>query len=96
MTMKIMAVCGSGLGSSFILEMNIKTVLQELGITGVEVAHTDLGSATSDMADIFIAAKDIAGGMTHLGEVVVLETILDMDSLRSNLTKALEKQGVLS
>lgn len=28
--MKIMAVCGSGLGSSFMMEMNIKKVLKKL------------------------------------------------------------------
>ena len=30
--MKILAVCGSGLGSSFMLEMNIKKVLTQLGV----------------------------------------------------------------
>ena len=43
--MKFLAVCGSGLGSSFMVEMNIKKVLKELGVTGVEVEHTDVGSA---------------------------------------------------
>lgn len=27
--MKIMAICGSGLGSSFMVEMNIKKVIKE-------------------------------------------------------------------
>ena len=31
--MKITAVCGTGLGSSFMLEMNVKKVLKELGVT---------------------------------------------------------------
>jgi PTS system ascorbate-specific IIB component len=30
---KIMAVCGSGLGSSFMVEMNITEVLKELGVS---------------------------------------------------------------
>ena len=30
--MKIMAVCGSGLGSSFMVEMNIKKVLKKIGV----------------------------------------------------------------
>ena len=29
---KVLAFCGSGLGSSFILEMNIKKALKNLGI----------------------------------------------------------------
>jgi ascorbate PTS system EIIB component len=36
--MKFLVVCGNGLGSSFIVEMNVKKVLKELGIEG-EVSH---------------------------------------------------------
>ena len=37
--MKIMAICGSGLGSSFMVEMNIKKVLKKLEIEA-EVEHS--------------------------------------------------------
>ena len=30
--MKILVCCGSGLGSSFMIEMNIKKALQEIGV----------------------------------------------------------------
>lgn len=39
--MKIMAICGSGLGSSFMVEMNIKKVLKKLNIQA-DVEHSDL------------------------------------------------------
>ena len=58
--MKIMAICGSGLGSSFMVEMNIKKVLKKLDIEA-EVEHSDLSSATPGAADLFVMAKDIAG-----------------------------------
>ena len=77
--MKILAVCGSGLGTSFMVEMNIQQVLTELGVSDVTVEHSDLSSATPDSADVFFLAKDIAEGGHHLGEVVVLESIIDMD-----------------
>lgn len=38
--MKIMAICGSGLGSSFMVEMNIKKVLKKMGVEA-EVEHSD-------------------------------------------------------
>ena len=57
--MKIMAVCGHGIGSSFMMEMNIKKVLPKLGVEA-EVSHTDLASVSPDDADIFIMARDIA------------------------------------
>lgn len=91
--MTFMAVCGSGLGTSFMVEMNIKTVLNNLGINDIEVSHTDLGSATSGMADVFFLAKDIAEGGMHLGKVVVLDNIIDMDELEVKVKEGLKLIG---
>lgn len=93
--MKFAAVCGSGLGSSFMVEMNIKSVLDELGVTGVEVDHYDMGSASPDLADVFFVAKDLAGSSEHLGEVVVLENIIDMDELREKVEAVVREKGLL-
>ena len=56
--MKIMAICGSGLGSSFMVEMNIKKVLKKLDIEA-EVEHSDLSSATPGAADLFVITNII-------------------------------------
>ena len=93
--MKFLAVCGSGLGTSFMVEMKINQILGELGVTGVEVSHSDLSSATPGDADVFFLAKDIAEGGAHLGEVVVMESIIDMDELRTKVTQVLEEKGLL-
>ncbi|MBM7702389.1 PTS sugar transporter subunit IIB [Metabacillus iocasae] len=93
--MKILTVCGSGLGSSFMLEMNINSILAELGVTNVEVNHSDVSSATSDMADLFIVAKDIAESVEPLGDVLVLNSIIDMDELREKLTADLTQRAIL-
>ncbi|GGF29461.1 PTS lactose transporter subunit IIB [Halobacillus andaensis] len=93
--MKFLAVCGSGLGTSFMVEMNIKQVLEELGVTGVEVSHSDLSSASPGDADVFFLAKDIAEGGEHLGEVVVLDNIIDMDELKEKVTKVAEEKNLI-
>ncbi|WP_372923228.1 PTS sugar transporter subunit IIB, partial [Klebsiella pneumoniae] len=61
---KVLIVCGNGLGSSFIVEMNVKKILAEMN-KEAEVAHTDLTSAKSETADLILSAKDIA---EHLRE----------------------------
>ncbi|MGK6846724.1 PTS sugar transporter subunit IIB [Klebsiella pneumoniae] len=61
---KVLIVCGNGLGSSFIVEMNVKKILAEMN-KEAEVAHTDLTSAKSENADLILSAKDIA---EHLRE----------------------------
>ncbi|MCP8615902.1 PTS sugar transporter subunit IIB [Salirhabdus salicampi] len=56
--MKILVVCGNGLGSSFIAEMNVKKALAELGIEAT-VSHTDLTTAKSEAADYYIGTPEI-------------------------------------
>ncbi|MBV7391483.1 MULTISPECIES: PTS sugar transporter subunit IIB [Enterococcus] len=93
--MKFAAVCGSGLGSSFMVEMNINSVLKDLGVDGVEVSHFDMGSASPDMADVFFVASDLADSAQHLGEVVVLDSIIDMDELKEKVQKVVTEKGLL-
>lgn len=84
--MKIMAICGSGLGSSFMVEMNIKKVLKKLNIDA-EVEHSDLSSATPGAADLFVMAKDIAeSASVPADRLVVLTSIIDINELESKLS----------
>lgn len=94
MRKKILAICGSGLGSSFLVQMNIEKVLKELGVKNVEVEHADVGSAVVGAADIFVFAKDIAEGLRLDAPTVVLESIIDMDELRTKITQAVEEYGL--
>lgn len=58
MTKKILIVCGNGLGSSFMMEMNVKKVLSEMNFDA-QVGHTDLSSAKSEDADLYIGDNSI-------------------------------------
>ena len=85
--MKIMAVCGSGLGSSFLVEMNIKKVLQKIGVDA-EVEHSDLSNATPNAADLFVMGKDIAASASVSGDkLIILDNIIDMNELEDKLSK---------
>ncbi|WP_090122904.1 PTS sugar transporter subunit IIB [Kosakonia arachidis] len=84
--MKIMAICGSGLGSSFMVEMNIKKVLKKLNIEA-EVEHSDLSSATPGAADVFVMAKDIAASASvPESQLVVLSNIIDINELEAKIS----------
>lgn len=56
--MKILAVCGNGLGTSFILSMNVNKALKELKIDG-ECKNMDLASAKTEVADYYIGTPEI-------------------------------------
>ena len=83
---KIMAVCGSGLGSSFMVEMNITEVLNELGLSDqYEGCHTSLADVTSNDADIFVTALDLAESASHLPNLIVLNSLLDKEELKEKI-----------
>ena len=83
--MKIMAVCGSGLGSSFMMEMNIKKVLKKINITA-DVEHSDLGSVTPDVADVFVMAKDIAfSANLPADKVIIINNIIDLNEVEQKI-----------
>ncbi|MBP2194929.1 PTS sugar transporter subunit IIB [Pantoea cypripedii] len=89
--MKIMAVCGSGLGSSFMMEMNIKKVLKTIDITA-EVEHSDLGSVTPDVADVFVMGKDIAySANLPEGKVIIINNIIDIKELEQKIREYFNK-----
>jgi ascorbate PTS system EIIB component len=83
--MKIMVVCGNGLGSSFIMELNVKKALTEMGKTA-EVDHTDLASAKTVPADIYIGAADIVGQLDDGNRTIVtLENMMNISEIKTKL-----------
>lgn len=92
---KIMCICGSGLGSSFLVEMNVQKVMKELGLPDVEVEHTDLGSAWPGIADLIICGNDLYENLERFGDTIGLLNIMDKVELKTKLTKYLTEKGVL-
>lgn len=84
--MKIMAVCGHGIGSSFMMEINIKKALAKLGVEA-EVDHTDLASVTIDDADLFVMAADIArSSPIPTEQIIVVKNIVSVAEFEEKLT----------
>lgn len=84
--MRILAVCGSGLGSSLMLALNLKDVLKDMDITGVEVEHADFASFYGDNADYIVCGKDIAMAITTgQSNLIVLDNILSKAEMKEKL-----------
>ncbi|GGD10221.1 PTS sugar transporter subunit IIB [Pontibacillus salipaludis] len=82
---KVLVVCGNGLGSSMIVEMNVKSILKDLN-KEAEVSHTDLSSAKSEPADLYLGSEDIVGGLDDGSRnVVQLKNLMDKNELREAL-----------
>ena len=86
---KILCCCGSGLGSSLMVEMQIQDVLNELGVSGVEVEHSTVSDVMPGAADLFIVGRDLGDFIAGVpdNEKVVLDNILDKEELKEKLTE---------
>ncbi|AKL86597.1 PTS sugar transporter subunit IIB [Bacillus atrophaeus] len=79
---KILIVCGNGLGSSFIVEMNVKKIIEELNIDA-EVSHTDLTSSKTETADLYLGSTDIVSSLDDGTRTVAgLKNLLDQNEIK--------------
>lgn len=88
----ILCCCGSGLGSSMLVRMNVEKVLKKLGITGISVSHSSLSDAVEGAADLFIVGKDLEEFVNGLSNKIVLNNIMDMKELEEKIGAKLSQQ----
>lgn len=82
--MKILTVCGFGVGTSLLLKMTIESVLSEEGIEG-EVESQDMTSVCGNSADLIFTSKEIKeqieGNVT--GKIITISNFMDKEEIRT-------------
>lgn len=89
--MKIVAICGAGIGSSGILKVNAERVLQRLGLSATVVA-ADVASVQRVAADaqvILTSAEFVEAIGATRADVVVIENYFDTDELARKIEAAI-------
>ncbi len=90
--MKIVAICGAGIGSSAILKVNAERVLGRLGIEA-DVTAADIGSIQAAAAGaqvILTSAEFVAAIGDTRADVIVIDNFFDADELTRKLRAALD------
>lgn len=95
--MKFEALCQSGLGSSFMVQMNIQNILKQENVKeDIVVDHSDVGSATADQADYFFLDPTLKTSAASLPQdrVIVLDSLVDAEELKAKVNAVLDKEGI--
>jgi PTS system ascorbate-specific IIB component len=95
--MKFEALCQSGLGSSFMVQMNIQNLLKQENVKeNIEVTHSDVGSATAADADYFFLDPTLETAAQNLPEdrVIILKSLVDANELKEKVNTILDKEGI--
>ena len=92
MIKKIMCFCGSGLGTSFVMEMNVKKALKNLGIEGVTVTHSTIDDVLPGAADLFVCSADLVSNAEKAGKAIGLSNMVAVNEIQEKLKKAFEEE----
>ena len=85
---KILCFCGSGLGTSFVMEMNAKKALTALGITDVEVVHSTIDDVMPDAAALFICGSALQHIGEKAGKTIGLDNMVSAKEMTEKLKEA--------
>jgi len=88
---KILAVCGMGLGTGLLLRMQAEKALRELGIQAdLEVADIGTARALASTADLILTSEELA---PQLGQVkppiVTISNFIDLREMVDKLRAAM-------
>ncbi|MDQ0204006.1 PTS sugar transporter subunit IIB [Pectinatus haikarae] len=95
--MKFLCICQSGLGSSFMVQMNIQNVLNAMNVKDeIIVDHSDVGSTTPDLADYFFIEETLGEAISNLPKdrVVLLKSLIDKNEIQTAVCKILDKEKI--
>lgn len=82
--MKILCVCGLGMGSSLILKMTVEKAMRELGIP-CDVEHQAAGMMSGLDPDIIVASQDFAEELAGRDNVVFVANVVKSDEAREKI-----------
>ncbi|MEM2234111.1 MAG: PTS sugar transporter subunit IIB [Desulfurococcaceae archaeon] len=100
MNLKIVVVCGFGLGSSELLLVNIDKVLKSLGLKNYHLEASSLALTGALDADMIVTSgifvKDIKERLKGKEiPIVSIKSFVNLDEIREKLTSALKEMKVI-
>jgi len=98
--LKILMVCGAGLGSSLACQMSVEDVLQKLDIEA-NLDHCDISSAVAMGPDLIVTAANFKKQFEKFTidpqktQIIYLKNIVNKREIEENLTPIFKEKGML-
>lgn len=93
--LKVLCVCGVGMGSSLILRMTVETALEGMGIPA-ELDHTDVSSARGESPDVLVGQAMHTDDLEGIAPVLVpVDDFVGDRAVEARLPVAFQEAGWL-
>ena len=83
--LKILTVCGNGIGSSLMLAIKIEELCKEEGINDIAVESADFNSALSKDVDIIVTVKEIASQFPENKNVIITRSYTNKKKIKEDV-----------
>lgn len=94
-TLRVLAVCGVGMGTSLILRTTAEKAFERMGVP-IEISHTDVGTARGKRVDVVIAQQTYLEEAGDIAPVrIPIVKFVDVDHVEQRLRAGLEEAGWL-
>ena len=92
--LKILAVCGMGIGTSMLLKMQLDKVIKTLGLdASVELADISTARGLAVSADLIVTSNELADRIGDVkAPIVAVANFMDLDGLLNGVRSALESK----
>lgn len=89
--LKIVTVCGAGVGSSVMLRLYTQQVLESEGIEAT-VDASDIGSLDPNQYDLIVTTSTFVSNIrSNEDHIVKVDNMMDKEALKTNLLEAISK-----
>ena len=83
--LRILTVCGNGIGSSLMLAMKIEEICKKEGMNDISVESADFNSALSKDTDIIVTVKEIASQFPDNKNVIVTRSYTNKKKIKEDV-----------
>lgn len=89
--MKIVTICGNGIGSSLMCRMKIEEILEEENIKGITVESVDFNSALAKEADLYVSVEEIISQLPQNVNKVVIRSYVNKKKIKEDIFEEIVK-----
>lgn len=92
--LKIITVCGNGIGSSLMLRLKVEEICKEAEIQ-VDVESSDFNAVLSKKPDLIITVEELAKQMPAHQEVAVVRSYINKKKIREDVLEKIREMSTL-
>lgn len=91
---KIITVCGLGVGSSLIMKMTVDGACTQLGVK-TSIEHWDMGTVKGKPCDLIVTTEEFRKNFMDQENVVYLKNMVDVKEAKTKLEEYFKLHGML-